>query len=46
MVVVVVMITTSTSFGKYLNVPGNHNIKELQRTATLGTAHTLQKVLM
>jgi hypothetical protein len=39
--------TTSKSFRKYLSsVPGKHNIKELQKTATLGTAHILQKVLM
>jgi hypothetical protein len=39
--------TTSKSFRKYLsNVPGKHEIKELQKTAILGTAHTLYKVLM
>jgi hypothetical protein len=26
-------------------IPENHEIKELQKTAILGTAHTLQKVL-
>ena len=37
----------SESFRKYLsNIPGEHEIKELQKTATLGMAHTLQKVLM
>jgi hypothetical protein len=37
----------SKSFRKYLrNVPGIHEIKELQKTAILGTAHTLRKVLM
>jgi hypothetical protein len=35
------------SFRKYLSsIPGKHDIKELQKTATLGTAHILQKVLM
>jgi hypothetical protein len=39
--------TISKSFRKYLsNVPGKHEIKELQKTAILGTAHTLRKVLM
>jgi hypothetical protein len=39
--------TISKSFTKYLSsVPGKHDIKELQKTATLGTAHTLRKVLM
>jgi hypothetical protein len=39
--------TISKSFRKYLSsVPGKHDIKELQKTAILGTAHTLRKVLM
>jgi hypothetical protein len=39
--------TISKSFGKYLSsVPGQHDIKELQKTAALGTAHTLREVLM
>jgi hypothetical protein len=39
--------TISKSFSKYLsNVPGKHEIKELQKTAILGTANTLWKVLM
>jgi hypothetical protein len=33
--------TISKSFRKYLsNVPGIHEVKELQKTAILGTAHT------
>jgi len=37
----------SKSFGKYVkNVPGNHEVKELQKTAILGNAHILWKVLM
>ena len=28
------------------NIPRKHEVKELQKTATLGTAHTLRKVLM
>ena len=31
--------TISKSFTKYLNVPGMLDIKELQKTATLGAAH-------
>jgi hypothetical protein len=39
--------TISKSFRKYLsNVPGIHEVKELQQTAILGTAHTVYKVLM
>jgi hypothetical protein len=39
--------TISKSFRKYLSsVPGKHDINELQKTAILGTAHTLQEVLM
>jgi hypothetical protein len=39
--------TISESFRKYLcSIPGKHDIKELQKTATLGTAHILWKVLM
>jgi hypothetical protein len=39
--------TISKSFRKYLSsVPGQHGIKELQKTAVLGTAHTLREVLM
>jgi len=36
----------SKSFRKYVtNIPGNHEIKELQKTTILGTAHILWKVL-
>ena len=39
--------TISTSYRKYVsNIPGNHEVKELQKTAILGTAHILRKVLM
>jgi len=39
--------TISKSFRKYIsNIPGNHEMKELQKTAILGTAHILRKVLM
>jgi hypothetical protein len=38
--------TISKSFRKYAsNIPGNHEVKELQKTAILGTAHILRKVL-
>jgi len=36
----------SKSFRKYVsNIPGNHEVKETQKTAILGTAHILRKVL-
>jgi hypothetical protein len=39
--------TISKSFRKYgSNIPGKHEVKELQKTAILGTAHILRKVLM
>ena len=37
----------SVSFRKYVSdIPGKHGVKELQKTAILGTAHILRKVLM
>ena len=39
--------TISKSFRKYVsNIPGNHEVKELQKTAILDTANILRKVLM
>jgi len=39
--------TISKSFRKYVsNIQGRHEVKELQKTAILGTAHILRKVLM
>jgi hypothetical protein len=39
--------SVSESFAKYLsNIPGKRDIKELQKAAILGTAHTIWKVLM
>jgi hypothetical protein len=47
LVIILATGTISKSFRKYLSsVPGKHDIKELQKTAILGTAHTLRKVLM
>jgi hypothetical protein len=38
--------TISKSSRKYAsNIPGNHEVKELQETVILGTAHILRKVL-
>jgi hypothetical protein len=38
--------TISKSFRKYvINITGNHEVRELQKTAILGTAHILRKVL-
>ena len=46
-VIIWVTGTISKSFRKYVsNIPGKHEVKELQNPATLGTAHTLWKVLM
>ena len=39
--------TISKSFRKYMNnIPGKHEVKELQKTATLDTAHILRKILI
>ena len=39
--------TVSKSLKQYLsNTPGKHEIKELQKTAVVGTAHKLREVLM
>jgi len=39
--------TVSKLFRKYVsNIPGKHEVKELQKIAILGTAHILRKVLM
>ena len=39
--------TISKSFRKDVsNLPGNHEVKDLQKTAILGTAHILRRVLM
>jgi hypothetical protein len=39
--------TVSKAFIKHVsNIPGNHDVKELQKTAILGTAHRLRKVLV
>jgi hypothetical protein len=38
--------TISRSFRKYVsNIPGNRDVKELQKTVIFGTAHILRKVL-
>jgi hypothetical protein len=39
--------TISKTVRKFVcNISGNHEVKELQKTAILGTAHILRKVLM
>ena len=39
--------TISKTFRKYVSyIQGNHEVKELHKTAILGTAHILRKVLM
>jgi hypothetical protein len=46
-VIIGVTGTISKSFRKYLgNIPGKHEITELQKTAIFGTAHILRKDLM
>ena len=39
--------TISKSYRIYVsNIPGKHEVKELQKTAILGTAHIILKALM
>jgi hypothetical protein len=39
--------TISKSFRKFMSIiPGNHEVKELQKIVILGTAHILGKVLL
>jgi hypothetical protein len=50
MIIIIIIIratgTVSKSFIKYVSsIPGNHEIRELQKTAVLDTAHILRKVL-
>jgi len=46
-VIIGTTVTNSKLFRKYVsNIPGKHEVKELQKTAILGTAHILRKVLM
>jgi hypothetical protein len=46
-VIIGVTGTISKSLRQYLsNIPGKHEIKEMQKTAILGTAHILWEVLM
>ena len=46
-VIIVVTGTISKSFRKYMSsISGKHEVKELQKTGILGTAHILRKVLM
>jgi len=47
MMMIMIIIIISNSFRKYVsNIPRKHEVKELQKTAILGTAHILRKVLM
>jgi hypothetical protein len=46
-VIIGAMGTISKSFRQYLSsIPGKHDITERQKTAILGTAHILRKVVM
>jgi hypothetical protein len=45
-VIIVANGTISKSFRKYVSsIPGNHEVRERQKTAILGTAHILRRVL-
>ena len=45
-IIIIIIIIVIISFRKYVSdIPGNHDVKEVQKTARLGTAHILRKVL-
>jgi hypothetical protein len=50
-IIIIIIITTNNwnyfkSFRKYVSsIAGNHEVRELPKTAILGTAHILRKVL-
>ena len=40
-IIIIITGTVSKSFRKYVgNIPGSHEVQEIQKTAILGTAHT------
>ena len=39
-IIIIIIIIINVS-----DIPGNHDVKELQKTSILGTAHILRKVL-
>ena len=46
MIMIMMIIIIIITFRKYVSdIPGNHDVKELQKTAILGAAHILRKVL-
>jgi hypothetical protein len=46
-VIIGATVNISKSFRKYVStIPGNHEFKEREKTAILGTAHILRKVLV
>jgi len=45
-VIPLIIRATGTIYKSLSNIPGKHDIKELQKTAILDTAHMLRKVLM
>jgi hypothetical protein len=46
-IIIMIMIITTTTIIIIIIIiiPGNHKVRELQKTAILGTAHILRKVL-
>jgi hypothetical protein len=46
-IIIIINGIISKSFRKYVStITGNHDVRELQKTAILGTAHILWKVFM
>ena len=45
MMMMIIIIMTRSLRNNFEAVPGKHSIDSLQKTAVLGTAHTIRKVL-
>jgi hypothetical protein len=46
-IIIMTIIIVTKPFRKYVsNIPRKHEVKELQKTTVLGTAHILRKLLM
>jgi hypothetical protein len=44
-IIIIITTTTTTTTLNVSSIPGNHEVRELQKTAILGTAQILRKVL-
>jgi hypothetical protein len=45
MIIIIIVIVIMSVIINVSSIPGNHEVRELQKTAILGTLHILRKVL-